>query len=475
MTLMTAVVAAVIGGVVGWFIAAGRGKARLLARESEVQAELQRRVAEATLARAERARAEAEQAALRQRVEEALQNRATAEARLATAERMLGENRDFVEQSKKDLENSFAALATQTLKSVGEQLLQLGKTQFDGSKGEIVQSLDTKKAEIEALLTPLREMVDGYRTEVQKSEHVRNEVYGGLQEQIRQLLSVQESAQREASRLATALQSPTVRGSWGEVTLRRVVELAGMAEYCDFFAQETIWTDEGRRLRPDMIVRMPSSRVIAIDAKAPTSDYHAVAEAQDEESKRTLLSAHAKNLRRHIEALSRKEYQTALGDSLDFVIMFLPAEHLLSAALVTDPQLFEFGAERKVYLASPTVLLPLLRAVHAGWKAEKTEENARRMHDTSVELFNRFVVVMEHINSVGDQLRKTVESYNKAMRSIDTRLWPKGEELQRMAGSGRDLGEVKQLEAVPLESSRLRLTMQQEEPGDVVRIDGSGA
>jgi DNA recombination protein RmuC len=313
-------------------------------------------------------------------------------------------------------------------------------------------------------------MVESYRGEVIKSEQTRTEVYGGLQEQIRQLLSVQEGAQREASRLATALTSPTVRGSWGEITLKRCVELAGMAEYCDFFTQETFLGDDGRRLRPDMLIRLPNQKIIAIDSKAPASDYQAAAEATEESTKRELLLSHAKNLRRHIDALSRKEYQSAIGESLDFTVMFLPAEHLLSAALVTDPQLFEYGVEKKIYVASPTILLPLLRAIHAGWKAEKTEENAKKMHDAAVELFNRFVIVMEHIAGIGDQLRKTVDSYNKAMRSIESRLWPKGEELQRMAGSGRELGEMKQLELTPMESSKLRLTTQSEEGGDVVKI-----
>ena len=180
--------------------------------------------------------------------------------------------------------------------------------------------------------------------------------------------------------------------------------------------------------------------------------------------------SHAKNLRRHIDSLSRKEYQSAIGESLDFTVMFLPAEHLLSAALITDPLLFEYAVDKKIYLATPTVLLPLLRAINAGWKAEKTEENAKKMHDAAVVLFNRFVIVMEHIAGVGDQLRKTVEIYNKAIASIDSRLWPKGEELQRMTGSGGGLGALKQLEITPLESTKLRPISQSAEGGDVVKI-----
>ena len=159
---------------------------------------------------------------------------------------------------------------------------------------------------------------------------------------------------------------------------------------------------------------------------------------------------------------------SSIGETLDFAVMFIPGEHFLAAALATDLTLHEYEAERKIFLASPTVLLPLLRAVAASWKAEKTEENAKKMHDAAVELFNRFVRVMDLVSELGGRLGKTVEKFNETVRSIDTRLWPKGEELQRMAGSGKDLGNLDQLEATPLESSKLRLRMQDEEPGEVV-------
>jgi len=183
-----------------------------------------------------------------------------------------------------------------------------------------------------------------------------------------------------------------------------------------------------------------------------------------------MLLQHARTLRRHIDTLSRRDYQSAVGETLDFTVMFLPGEHFLSAALVTDPSLFEYAVDKKIYLASPTVLLPLLRAVAAGWKAERTEENAKRMHDAGVELFSRFVKVMDLVAELGGSVGKTVEKYNAVIRSIDSRLWPKGEELQRMAGSGKELTPLDQIDAVPIESAKLRLTMQNEEPGDVVKF-----
>jgi DNA recombination protein RmuC len=278
-------------------------------------------------------------------------------------------------------------------------------------------------------------------------------------------------AQREASRLANALQSPAVRGSWGENSLKRCVELAGMSEFCDFDMQETFFNDEGRRVRPDLVVRLPNKRVIAVDAKVPLSEYQKAANEQDENRKLEYLEEHAKTLRRHIDTLSRREYQTAIGESLDFTVMFLPGEHFLSAALMTDPTLFDYAASKRIFVASPTVLLPLLRAVETGWKAERTEENAKRMHDAGVELFNRFVKVMELFADLGGALRRTVERYNAVIGSVDSRLWPKGEEMQRMSGSGKELASLEQIEAIPLESSKLRLTMQGEGPADVVPFE----
>lgn len=452
--MVLCVIALALGAIVGW-----------VAGSARKGAEAERARAERDLALAERRKSDAACVELQRRVEEAQQARAVAEA---TAAARLGEAEKLVANHaalQKQLEGTFAALAQKAFRDVSENLVQANTTQVTGA-------LDVKKAEIDALLQPMREMLESYRGEVLKSESARNESYGGLQEQIRTLLTAQETAQREASRLANALQSPTVQGSWGELSLRRCIELAGMSEYCrDFETQQTFTNEEGRRLRPDLIVHLPNQRVIAVDAKAPLGEFIAASSETDEARKKALLEAHAKNIRRHVDTLARKEYQGSMtGETLDFTIMFIPGEHFLSAALITDVSLLEYASEKRIVLASPMILLPVLRAVAASWKAEKTEENAKKMHDAAVDLFNRFVTVMDYITSVGEQLRRTVEGYNKVIRSIDTRLWPKGEELQRMAGSGKKLGELEQLEAVPLESAKLRLTMQNEEPGVVVQI-----
>lgn len=386
----------------------------------------------------------------RERIARAEQAQAVAEARLSDVQRM---------------ENAFAATAQRVFSELGTTIVQQNRMQVDGALG-------TTKSDIATLMEPLGKMLDDYRGHLSKSEQERVQAYGTLQEQLRSLLTAQQSVHHEAARLANLLQSPAVRGKWGETTLKRCMELAGMSEFCDFELQTTFLNDEGRRLRPDAIVHLPNKRVIAIDAKVPLTEYSAAANETQEERKRELLLLHAKTMRRHIDALSRREYQAVIGETLDFTVMFLPADHFLSAAFGADPTLFEYASDKKVYLASPTILLPLLRAVATGWKAERTEENAKKMHETGVELFKRFKRVMDLVAELGGQLGKTVEKYNETIRSIDTRLWPKGEELQRMADSGRDMESIDQIDAVPLESSKLRLTMQQSEPGDVVKITG---
>jgi DNA recombination protein RmuC len=429
--LFLVVIALVIGAIAGWVVGSARKSA-----------EAQRALAERDAAKQERERSEKLRAEMQRRLEEAQQARAVAESHFANLQKV---------------EDTFTALAQKAFKDVSESLVSANKTQVSGT--------------LDSMLAPVRQMLDTYRGEVQKSEQERAKGYGGLQEQIRNLLATQEQAQREAARLANALQSPTVQGSWGEMSLKRCIELAGMSEYCrDFDSQHTFFSDDGRRLRPDVVINLPNQRVIAIDAKASLAEYIAACNESDETRKTALLLQHAKNLRRHIDALAKRDYQSNIGETLDFAVMFIPGEHFLAAALATDLTLLEYAADRKIFLASPTVLLPLLRAVAASWKAEKTEENAKRMHDAAVDLFNRFVKVMDHLRAVGARLGSTVEKYNETIRSIDSRLWPKGEELQQLAGVGKGMDSLEQIEAVPLESSKLRLTMQSEEPGVVVAM-----
>jgi len=368
------------------------------------------------------------------------------------------------------LNDARTALSAQ-FSEIGGKLLGEAQKQFlERAEARFKQSEEIAGAGLKALLQPVTDRLQRYEEGVAKVEAERRDAFGNLVGLIESMRIGQEKVSSEAAKLVNSLRNaPKSRGRWGEQQLKNVLETCGLTENCDFQTEVSVEGDDGR-LRPDVIIRIPGGRTLIVDAKVSLNAYQDAFGAVDEAERRVGLAAHAAAMRAHVNTLGNKAYQTQFGNSPDYVIMFVPGEHFLSAALAIDPSMFDYAADKKIFLASPTVLLPLLRAVYAGWKAERTEENAKKMHDAGVELFNRFVKVMEHITDVGIALRRTVEKYNGAIGSIDRMLWPKGEEMQRMAGSGKQLGPLDQIEAIPLESSKLRLHTQTDEDADVVPI-----
>lgn len=433
---------ACVGALAAWLVAQARfGRGIQVASADTARARSER-----DGARMERERAEAALRDVRGKLEAEQQARAASEARVAEAEKKIAELKQFIDETKGQMEATYAKLSREALSGAIQQLNELVKPQLDGTKSGIEKTLEGKSESIENLLKPIREMLDKYRGELQQSEQQRAAAFGGIQEQIRNLLTAHERAQHETSKLVNALKVPTVSGSWGENSLRNTVELSGMSEFCDFLVQETVETEEGRRLRPDMIIRLPSERVIAVDSKAPLDAYLEAAGESDEEKKKALLAQHARNLRRHVDLLAKKEYQASVGETLDFTVLFLGGEHFLSSALIMDPTIFEYAVQKKIYLATPTILLPLLRAVSAGWKAERAEENAQRALEIGKELYLRFVKIFEYLEPVGDSLSKAMEKYNAAVKSINTRIIPHVEKLQEFAGGMKDIPQLKQIE-----------------------------
>ncbi|HVR44602.1 MAG TPA: DNA recombination protein RmuC [Thermoanaerobaculia bacterium] len=437
------------GFALAWLVVSGRRSGRVHRIE-----------AERDHARSERLRLDAALGSTRQRLEQEQQLRTAAETRCGELQRRLEETGRFVEDARRQLEGTYAQLSQTALGEAVQQLLNVVKPHLDGARGDIVSSLDTKKVEIEALVAPLRETLDAYQVQLQRAEQDRARAFSGLTEQLRQLHTASESATKEASRLATALRAPQVSGSWGENTLRRCAELAGMSAFCDFEWQYSLETEDSRRYRPDMIVRLPDDRVIAVDAKAPLEAYLAATGPDvDDRRRRELLQQHAATLRRHVDSLSRKEYQEhvqrTLGTSLSFTILFISGEHFLSAAMITDPSIFEYASGKNVVLASPTILVPLLKALASGWKAEELEENARKAMNLAQELYQRFGTFIGHFDDLRRSLDKSIESYNAAVRSFDTRLVPKVRELEKHIGSSRVIEEIRQIDKFALEASRI--------------------
>jgi len=441
-TIALVLIAFTLGGVIGYLFSAVRRS-----REHTVTSgELQKRMAELAATERNRQVASVELMQLRERIAVSQASRVAAETQRDELLRQLGDR----EANKKELEGTYAQLSQNALDLAIERLLTVVKPHLDGNRGEIVSTLEGKKAEIEGLMTPLREMLESYRRELVASEDKRNANYGNVE---RGLLDLKDTT----SKLATALGGPKTRGNWGELALRRCVELAGLSEHCDFDVQKAFRNEDDGLVKPDMIVRLPSDRVIFVDSKFPNDSYRLAMEETDERRQHEALAQHARNLRRAVDELAARKYPTSVTEAIDFTVLFVAGDQLLTAALASDPSLYEVAIGKGVFLASPTLVVPLLRVVAAGWKAEKVEENAHAALELGKKLYDRFVTVFTYFEGVGISLQGAMREYNKAVSSVDKRLAVTAAELQARVGSSKEMPELEQYEATVIESSKLSL------------------
>jgi DNA recombination protein RmuC len=346
--------------------------------------------------------------------------------------------------------DEFARLSSEALRQNADQFLVLADTRLGETRRAADVDLASRQEEISRLLAPIAEQLGRYDEGMQRLELERQRAYTALTEQMRHLTSSHERLQRETRNLVTALRSPQTRGRWGELQLRRVVEMAGMLERCDFSEQVTSDGDAGR-MRPDLVVHLPGGKNVAVDAKVPMQAFLDANEAEDEAGRRMHLASHGRQMKAHVDALAKKEYWKRVDPSPEFVVAFIPGDPLLTAALEHEPGLMEYAVANHVLLATPTSLIALLRAVAYGWQQEALTENARQVQVLGAQLYERVSVLGEHMAGVGRSLTGAVTAYNRAVGSLEGRVLVTARRFVEMGVVGA--GEQDLARAVPVEAA----------------------
>jgi DNA recombination protein RmuC len=430
------------GGVIVWLIASRSSAAQI--REATIRAIAAETTTQGLQQQLEKFQLEVE--GLRRRLEAEQQARAAAEASLTAERKNVEEQRKLLEDSKQKLSETFKALSGDVLGAQSESFINLAKETFGTLRAEAQGDLAKRQEAISGLVQPLREELQRYQLGIGQIESSRQEAYGELKQHLTQIGETQAQLQRETANLVTALRKPQVRGRWGEITLRRLAELAGMVSHCDFFEQQAVSSEEGL-LRPDMVVRLPQDREIIVDSKVALDGYLDAIEASNEDLKQQHLVRHAAQVRRHMEQLGSKAYWDSLPKAPEFVVLFLPGDPFLGAAVERDPTLIESGMARRVVIATPNTLIALLLAVYHGWRQEEITKNAQAISELGKQVYKRIGTMWEHLESLRGAINKAVEAWNRVVGSLEHQVLPSVRRFRELkATSAEEILELEEVE-----------------------------
>lgn len=392
---------------------------------------------------------------IRNELDEDRRSKVEALTRLEEAKKSFEEQKTLIEAMKTEMTDTFNALSKAALESSNESFLTLASERLGKVVEETKGKLGEHQTAMNGMIKPLSDALRKYEEQIHAVEAKRRQDYGGIEEQIKMLSSTHQQLQRETSSLVTALRKPQVSGSWGQLSLKRAAELAGMAAYCDFYEQVSTTTETGR-LRPDMIVRLPNGREIVVDAKAPVDAYLKAISLSAEEERKKALSHYVAQIRKHMNDLSGKSYWEQFPKSPELVVMYMPGESFFSSAIEHDSMLIEDGSAKKVILATPTTFIALLKAIAYGWQQEQMTKSAQEISKLGKELYERIKTMSGHFDDLGSAIEKAIAAYNKAVGSMESRILPSVRKFRELGVSGADeIPVLEQIDQTPRSLSHI--------------------